>query len=368
MESLESQLKTVPEKELESVKLSRDVKVASELYMLLLNKSQELKVTKAGTLGNVRIVDDAVAGTGAIKPNKRRIVLFGLLLGLMVGVVIAVLRKVLNRTVQDPSVVEKQLGYPVYAEIPFSEHQDDMVKVRKKVLDKSHLALLAHTHGDDQVIESLRSLRTSIQFALMEAENKLVTISGPAPGIGKSFVASNFAYVMADSGKKILLIDADMRKGSLATYFNTAKNPGLSETLSGEYEFDAVVHRAALHENLDFLATGVYPPNPSELLMSEAFKSLLATVNDSYDLVIIDTPPVLAVTDAAIVGQYTSTNFVVLRSGQHHLREIQTAFRRFEQNGVHVKGAIFNGIETRKGGVGKYGYGYKYYAYQYNYK
>jgi tyrosine-protein kinase Etk/Wzc len=369
MERLEGQLKTVPEKELESVKLSRDVKVASELYMLLLNKSQELKVTKAGTLGNVRIVDEAVVGSQPIKPKRGRIVLLSLLLGLIFGVVIAVLRKALNKAIEDPSVVEKQLGIPVYAEIPFSEYQEKMIRENRKRSDRSGLELLAHTKPDDQVIESLRSLRTSLQFALMEAENNLVTISGPAPEVGKSFVSANFAYLMATSGKKILLIDADMRKGHLAAYFKVAKNPGISEALSGESAFEAAVHRGALHENLDFLATGVYPPNPSELLMSEAFKGLLASVSKQYDLVIIDTPPVLAVTDAAIVGQYASTNFMLLRSGRHHLREIQTAFRRFEQNGVPIKGAIFNGVELSKGRYGgKYGYGYKYYAYQYDYK
>lgn len=369
MERLEGQLKTVPEKELESVKLSRDVKVASELYMLLLNKSQELKVTKAGTLGNVRIVDEAVVGSQPIKPKRGRIVLLSLLLGLIFGVVIAVLRKALNKAIEDPSVVEKQLGIPVYAEIPFSEYQEKMIRENRKRSDRSGLELLAHTKPDDQVIESLRSLRTSLQFALMEAENNLVTISGPAPEVGKSFVSANFAYLMATSGKKILLIDADMRKGHLAAYFKVAKNPGISEALSGESAFEAAVHRGALHENLDFLATGVYPPNPSELLMSEAFKGLLASVSKQYDLVIIDTPPVLAVTDAAIVGQYASTNFMLLRSGRHHLREIQTAFRRFEQNGVPIKGAIFNGVEISKGRYGgKYGYGYKYYAYQYDYK
>jgi tyrosine-protein kinase Etk/Wzc len=366
---IEAKMQTLPETELESVKLSRDVTVSNELYMLLLNKAQELKVAKAGTIGNARIVDVAEVQGLPIKPKKALIVAVSLLLGFIFGVVIVALRAALNKTVEDPAVVEKQLGIPVYAEIPFSEYQDKMIRESKKRLDRSGFELLAHTKPDDQVIESLRSLRTSLQFALMEAENNLVTISGPAPEVGKSFVSANFAYLMATSGKKILLIDADMRKGHLAAYFKMAKNPGLSEALSGESAFEAAVHRGALHENLDFLATGVYPPNPSELLMSEAFKALLASVSKQYDLVIIDTPPVLAVTDAAIVGQYASTNFMLLRSGRHHLREIQTAFRRFEQNGVPIKGAIFNGVEISKGRYGgKYGYGYKYYAYQYDYK
>ncbi|MCK4709331.1 MAG: polysaccharide biosynthesis tyrosine autokinase, partial [Gammaproteobacteria bacterium] len=351
---LESQLKTVPEKELEYVKLSRDVKVASELYMLLLNKSQELKLTKAGTLGNVRIVDEAVAGVHAIKPNKPRIVMLSILLGVIVGVMIAVIRKALNKTIQDPSVIEKQIGSPIYAEIAFSEFQAEATKTKKKNLD-----LLAHVGGDTQVVESLRSLRTSIQFALMEADNNLVMITSPSPGVGKSFVSANFAYLMADSEKKILLIDADMRKGHLNQYFNVEKSPGLSEILSGEFELSQVIHKDTLEKGLDMMATGIYPPNPSELLMSDAFKTLLDKLKGLYDLIIIDTPPVLAVTDAAIIGQYAATNFMVLRSGWHHLREVQVAFKRFEHNGVKIKGTIFNGIDVRKGGYG-YGYGYGY--------
>ncbi|MDT8453437.1 MAG: polysaccharide biosynthesis tyrosine autokinase, partial [Gammaproteobacteria bacterium] len=348
-QEIETRMLTLPETELESVKLSRDVTVANELYMLLLNRSQELKVSKAGTIGSARIIDVAEVQVNPVKPKKSLIVAVSLMLGFMFGVFITIVRRAMNQTIDDPAVIEKQLGISVYAEIPYSDYQEKMVRESKKRLDKSGYELLAHHKGDAQVIESLRSLRTSLQFALMEAENKVVSISGPAPSVGKSFVSSNFAYLMASTGKKILLIDGDMRKGHLSAYFKMPKNPGLSETLSGESQFDAVVHRGALHENLDFLATGVYPPNPSELLMSEAFKELLASVQEQYELVIIDTPPILAVTDAAIVGQYAATNFMLLRSGRHNLREIQTAYRRFEQNGVHIKGAIFNGVELMKG-------------------
>jgi len=366
MTDLESQLKMVPEKELEYIKLNRDVKVASELYMLLLNKSQELKLTKAGTLGNVRIVDEAVASAHAIKPDKRRIVMLSILLGMIVGVIITVIRKALNKSIQDPSIIEKKIGSPIYAEIAFSEYQAEATRIKKK-----HFELLSHVGGDNQVVESLRSLRTSIQFALIEAENNLVMVTSPSPGVGKSFVSANFSYLMADSGKKILLIDADMRKGHLNQYFKVEKTRGLSGVLSGEFELSQVIHKGALHERLDVLDCGVYPPNPSELLMSDAFKELLDGLKGVYDLIIIDTPPVLAVTDASIIGQYAATNFMVLRSGWHHLREVQTAFKRFEYNGVKIKGTIFNGIDLMKGGYGYgygYKYGYKYYGYQYKYK
>ena len=366
---LDARLFALPETELEAVKLSRDVTVATELYMLLLNKSQELKVAKAGTIGSARIIDKAVVTDEPVKPQKMLIITVSLLLGFIVGVVVSALRRALNRSIDDPNIIEKQLGYAIYAEIPFSEYQARASRAGKKRSGNVHNELLAHVNQDDQVLESFRSLRTSIQFALIEAENKIVMISGPSPEIGKSFVSTNFAYLMADSGKKILLIDADMRKGHIHASFDVEKSPGLSEMLSGEHALSGVIRKDFLHKDLDVITCGIYPPNPSELLMSDAFKTLLDSLEDRYDLIIIDTPPVLAVTDASIVGQYAATSFMILRSGSHYLREIQMAFKRFEQNGVQVKGAIFNGVELKKGRYGdKYGNGYKYYGYQYDYR
>ena len=157
-----------------------------------------------------------------------------------------------------------------------------------------------------------------------------------------------------------------MRKGHIHTLFNFEKSPGLSEMLCGGHELSDVIRKDVLHKNLDVITSGVYPPNPSELLMSDSFKKLLSSLEDRYDLIIIDTPPILAVTDASIVGRYAATNFMTLRSGWHHLREIQTAFKRFEQNGVKIKGTIFNGVELKKGRYDyRYGSIYKYYGYNY---
>ena len=359
---LDAKLFALPETELEAVKLSRDVTVATELYMLLLNKSQELKVAKAGTIGSARIIDDAVVTDEPVKPEKILIIAVSLS-GFIIGVVVSGLRKALNRTIDDPIIIEEQLGVAIYAEIPFSEQQDKTIRAEKKRSGNADIQLLAHVSKDDLVLESFKSLRTSIQFALMEAENKTVMISGPSPEVGKSFVSTNFAYVMAESGKKILLIDADMRKGHIHGPFNIDKSPGLSEFICGEHELSDVIRKNVLHEKLDVITCGIYPPNPSELLMSDVFQSLLSKLEDSYDLIIIDTPPVLAATDASIVGQYAATSFMVLRSGSHNLREIQMAFKRFEQSGVQFKGAIFNAFELKKAR-----YGYKYHGYQYEYK
>ncbi|MDH5633368.1 MAG: polysaccharide biosynthesis tyrosine autokinase [Gammaproteobacteria bacterium] len=363
---IETSLSKLPETELESVKLKRDVTVANELYMLLLNKTQELRVAKAGTVGSVRVIDIALPGEEPVKPKKLLIMAVSLILGFIAGIMAAALRKALNKTVEDPNAIEKNLGYAIYAEIPQSQYQEvsDKALKRKKSRDRE---LLAHTNKEDPVTESLRSLRTSIQFALLEATNNVVLISGPAPEIGKSFVSCNFSYVMAEADKKILLIDADMRKGHLHEYFGLERSPGLSELVSGEASLDKVIHKGALHPNLDVISSGVYPPNPSELLMSPRFVDFLEKVKPNYDLIIFDTPPILAVTDASVLARNAGTCFMVLRSGQHHMREISLAFKRFEQNGVRMRGAIFNGVEIAARGYGK-SYGYKYYSYQYRYK
>ena len=361
---LDETIAKLPETELETVQLTRDVTVASELYMLLLHKAQELRVAKAGTVGNVRVVDEAMSGDRPVKPKRLLVVAVAVLLGLIVGVMLAAIRRAMRKVIEDPSAIEKSLGYPIYAEIPMSAAQLLLDK-RLKRGKETKGALLAHVDNDDIVVESLRSLRTSLQFALLEADNNIVAISGPSPEIGKSFVSSNFAYVMAEADKRVLLIDADMRKGHIEKHFGLKRVPGLSEVVSGAEELEVALHRGVLHEKLDVLTSGVYPPNPSELLMSERFDALLEELQERYDLIVIDTPPVLAVTDPAIVARRAGTSFLVVRAGRHPMREVATAFRRFEQNGVKMNGAIFNGVEIAKG---YRSYGYKYYSYQYRYR
>lgn len=365
---LDKKLQVLPETELQTAKLNRDVAVANELYTLLLNKSQELKVSKAGVIGSARIIDSAVASEHPIKPKKTLIIVLGLMLGFISGVLAVVIKGALNKTVSDSSLIERHLSYPIYAEIPFSEVQRLSDKANRK-RKTNKIELLAYSNNDDRLVESMRSLRTSIQFALLESDGNVITISGPGPETGKSFVASNFSYVMADAGKKVLLVDADLRKGHLYKYFELNKEPGLSGVISGTVKFNEVVNRKVLHENLDVITTGIYPPNPSELLLGQAFSDFIEEIKTKYDIVVLDTPPVLSVTDAAIIGRYASANFMLVRSGFHHMREIYDAFKRFEQNGVTMKGVIFNGVQFEKRGYGYgYGYGYSYKAYQYSYK
>ena len=359
--TLNNQIKEMPKEIQESVRLTRDAQVANEIYLLLLEKSQEINVIRAGTVGNVRILDTALVGEAAVKPMSTQILLaMSLMLGLLAGIIAAIIQKSLRRGVEDPDELEQRTGLPVYASVLHSEKQAKLFnKSRNKEQTRK---LLAEEDNKDLAIESLRSLRTSLQFALMDAKNNIVSISGPSPGIGKSFVAANLAYLLAEAGKRILLIDADMRRGHLHEYFDKKQRRGLSEAISGQIELSDAICQTDT-ERLDFISSGVFPPNPSELLMSERFQTLLEQLSQRYGLVLIDTPPALAVTDATIIGRLSGINFLVARYGQHPLREIDETVKRFQHAGVKPQGFIFNNIPklTRGYGYGEYGgYGYSY--------
>ena len=352
----------LPETQQELLRLSRDVKVSTEIYTAMLNKSQELDVVRAGTVGNVRIIDSAVVDTSQpVKPKKALIVVLATLLGGMLGVAIALLRHALNRGIENPELIE-QLGLPVYAAVPFSKEQQTLERVSGKKVHVQGAQLLAASNPADLSIEALRSLRTSLHFAMMEAKNNILMISGPSPAVGKSFISANLAAIVAQTGQRVVLIDADMRKGYVHKLLNILPEPGLSDLLVNTHTLPDVIHKTDV-DNLHFIARGQIPPNPSELLMHANFTKLLETLSSKYDLVIVDTPPILAVTDAALVGRQAGTSLIVTRFGLNPVKEIEQTLQRFRNNGVEIKGAIFNAVEKK---ASAYGYGnYSYYQYEY---
>lgn len=360
---LAKQVEGLPTTQQEVLSLTRDLKVSTEIYTQLLNKSQELDVMRAGAVGNVRLIDTAdVDLLTPVKPKKALIVLIATFIGAFLAIGYVLFRRALNRGVQNPDDIEK-LGLPVYASIPFSSLQ----KVED---DKSTggrgtrvTPLLASSHPTDLAVEALRSLRTSLHFAMLEADNNRLMISGPSPKVGKSFVSSNLAAVIAQSGQRVLLVDVDMRKGYIHKMFDIPVENGLSDLLAKRCDLHTATHKSEV-ENLYVIGRGQIPPNPSELLMHKNFTDFLDEVSADYDLVILDTPPFLAVTDAAIVGRQSGTNLIVTRFELNPSREVELTMRRFAQSGIDLKGAIFNGVEKRASA--KYGYGaYGYYNYEY---
>eukprot|EP01132_Coremiostelium_polycephalum_P016427 gene16427-19748_t len=364
-QSLASRVESLPSTQQELLSLTRDVEVGTAIYTQLLNKSQELDVMRAGTVGNVRLIDTAdVNFFKPIKPKKILIVLIATLLGGFLAVTLVLLRKALNRGLESPEAIE-QLGLPVYASIPYSTLQkveEDKITRGRGRADAGS-SLLAISHPTDLAVEALRSLRTSLHFAMLEAPNNRIMISGPSPEVGKTFVSVNLAAVIAQTGQRVLLIDVDMRRGYLHKVLGVPAKDGLSDILSNQCTLESAIHKTGV-ENLDIISRGQIPPNPSELLMHRNLTELLAQVSERYDLVILDTPPLLAVTDAAIVGRQSGTNLIVTRYGLNPAKEIEHTMRRFAQNGIVLRGAIFNGVEKKASA--KYGYGnYGYYQYEY---
>jgi len=363
--ALEGKAQDLPATQQELLNLTRDVEVASQIYTQLLNKSQELDIVRAGAVGNVRLVDTAdVDLTSPVKPKKALIVLIATFLGAFFGVALVLLRKSLSRGLEGPEAIE-QLGLPVYASIPYSalQQEEDSKKGRARDGADKPAYLLALRNPTDLSIESIRSLRTCLHFAGLDSTNNRIMISGPSPQVGKTFVSSNLAAVMALSGQRVVLIDADMRKGHLHKTLNTPITNGLSDLLVKRCSIEQAINKVEV-DNLHFISRGQVPPNPSELLMHANFRELLAQLSELYDVVIIDTPPLLAVTDAAIVGRDAGISLIVTRFGVNPAKEIELTIRRFAQNGIELKGAVFNGVEKRAAsyyGNGSYGY----YNYEY---
>jgi tyrosine-protein kinase Etk/Wzc len=344
----------LPDTQQQLLKLTRDVQVSNDTYTGLLNQAQQLDIARAGTVGNVRIVDKAeVDVTRPVWPKKLIVVLGGMLLGGFVALVYVFIRQMLNRGIEDPAVIEK-LGLPVYATIPISAREQALRGKRAHGNGRQHLLVL--DAPADLATEALRSLRTSLHFARLEAKNNVLMISGSSPGVGKTFVSANLAAVVAQSNQRVLLIDGDMRMGSLHKVVGGKAEVGLSELISGQADLTAATRQVGSLENLHFIARGKIPPNPSELLMNARFSSLLDHLKLMYDLIIIDTPPILAVTDAAIIGHHAGTALLVVRFGLNQVREIALARQRFEQNNVPLKGAIFNAVERRSSGYYSYAY------------
>ncbi|SCC58475.1 tyrosine-protein kinase Wzc [Kosakonia oryziphila] len=359
---LNGRVTAMPKTQQEIVRLTRDVESGQQVYMQLLNKQQELEITEASTVGDVRIVDPAIAQPGVLKPKKVLIILGSIILGLMLSIVGMLLRSLFNRGIESPQELEEN-GISVYASIPLSEWQKahDNVKAVKGVKRYKQSQLLAVGNPTDLAIEAVRSLRTSLHFAMMQAPNNVLMLTGVSPSIGKTFVCANLAAVISQTDKRVLLIDCDIRKGYTHELLGTNNVNGLSDILTGKGDMTSCAKLTAI-ANFHLVPRGQVPPNPSELLMSERFGELIRWASAHYDLVLIDTPPILAVTDAAIVGRHAGTTLMVARYAVNTLKEVETSLSRFEQNGIHVKGVILNSIFRRAAGYQDYGY------YEYEYK
>jgi tyrosine-protein kinase Etk/Wzc len=359
--AVKQKVRSLPSTQQELVRLARDVQVNTELYTALRNNIQQIQVTRSGA-GNNRVVDVAMPGLKPIKPKKEMLMAVFLLLGLFLGVGLVLAREVLQSGIKDHRIIESKLGLPVFVTIPHSKCQEDHHKAMDQSQPGSHL--LALHEPEDLATESLRSLRTMLSFTLGDTPNRAIMITGPSPKVGKSFISSNFSVVLAQNGLRVLVVDADMRRGNLHKYFGLRNRMGgLSEVITGQVDWKSVLHKTEI-PGLDLISSGRIPKNPAELLMSQGFSALLTEAGKAYDYVVIDAPPLLPVTDATIIGSRVGSVLLVAKYGQHQLDEIRTCQSRLESSGIPLKGCVFNDLMPT--GLGYYDQRYRY-AYHYKY-
>ena len=382
----------MPSSERESVDLIRAQKVAETIYMGMVQKAEQLEVRRASTSGGAHIVDAAVRPHKPVKPNPLIVVPGGVVLGLVAGVFLVFMRRHVLVGVTDPRLVEHRLSVPLLGEVLFSHRQAQLDKslpegTRKplpangsreplplrrgeEVGAKQYFGEGGAEQGDggnrvlatrfphDASVEALRAVRTVLARDVAHARNKIVMVTGPTTSTGKSFVAANLAALHAESGASVVLVDADMRRGHLASYFNQSNRGGLSEVLAERIALRNALRNVSV-DGVTLLSCGARPTNPAALLLKSRLKELLERLDNQFDLVIVDTPPFLSVADASIIASEAGASLLVLRSGMQSEEEIADTIKKLDRAEGRIAGAVFNGI-PRKRSTRNYGYATNY--------
>jgi tyrosine-protein kinase Etk/Wzc len=347
IDDVAKRIRALPSLEQDETRLTREIKVNTDLYTALSNTAQQLRLISVGRVSNVRLIDAPMAPERPVRPNRPLIVALAAIMGMFVSVVLAFARKGIRSGIDEPGKIERMLhARVVYATIPHSDTQEKMVRKARGVA--TSLPLLATEAPGDMAIESLRSFRAALQFSMPHFKNNIVMLSGPTRNLGKSFISANLAAVVAASGKRVLLIDADLRHGHLHRYFGVDRENGLTKAITGADSVENIIYHDVV-ENLDFIPTGPLPPNRSEFLLRLNFSQLLASVSTNYDLVLIDPPPILAVADALIIGAHAGAVFILARADVTTEGEINESIKRLNHAGIAPQGVLFNDMVVRLG-------------------
>ena len=378
-QSINNTIGSLPELQREFLKLSQDTEINREIYLTLLKNYQQLQIAKAGQSGFARIIDLPISTYKAIAPKKLLIIILAVLLAAILGSMLVLIKNMIRNVVKDPERLEAKTGIPVIATIPRSP---SLIRLRKN--KKSPNRLLAYADNNGLSYEAIKSLRTNLMFGMGLVSKsgqraKVILITGESPGIGKSFISSNLSEVFSQLDKKVLIIDADMRLGELHKMFNMDQNNGLGDYLSLPKANNTTVsiieaqsteylqplsqsiidhiHPTGI-DNIDFIPRGQNPHNPSALLVSDKFVELMNTLNRYYDYIIIDTPPVLAASDAIILSEYADKVLMVARYDKSIEGQVAYAVRQMHKANIKVDGIILNDVQ--QGILSKYSYHYSY--------
>ncbi|WP_426190773.1 polysaccharide biosynthesis tyrosine autokinase [Massilia sp. DWR3-1-1] len=347
-------IKALPLLEQEAGRLGREIKVNTDLYTALANTAQQLRIVSVGKVSNVRMVDAPMVDDEPVRPRRKAILVCGALVGLLAGLTAVLIRKNFGGAVDDPLHIETLMGARVVtASIPHSSAQAGLARRGAR---SGKAALLARAAPADGAIEALRSFRASLRFSLPQFDNNVIMFAGPTSGMGKSFISANFAAVLAAGGQRVLLIDADLRNGCLHQVFGVPRGDGLREAASGAVAPATALVRGVV-PNLDLMTTGSLAGERSDLLLQVDVGALLGALRGHYDLVLVDSPPVLALADPLVIGSHAGAVFLVVRAGVSTAREIAEAVKRLNLAGIAPAGIVFNDVKPR---LSYYGYKYAY--------
>lgn len=340
-----NEVRKLPATQQEVLKLQNEVELSKVMYTSLLNNIQQLRLVSAGEVGSVRIIDFAEQVTKPTKPKKKMVVCLALFLGFLFGAMIVSIKSRFSSGVKSASFIEKETGFTVYAKVPKGNPKGT-----------KGTRPLAVVEPDDVAVESLRALRSSLEFSMMDEGGSVIGVSGLIPGVGKSFISVNLAALFAGLGKKVLLIDADLRKGRLHKEFGIKRGNGLSQVLLREVKPEDVVHSTEV-ENLFVIPCGNVPANPAELLGSKHYVELIEEFKKDYDLVIVDTPPIMLVTDAALACRVAAQIVMVIEYNKHSIEAIKDGMAQILKGNSSAHASIvINKYEHSR----TEGYGYKY--------
>ncbi len=355
IEALQGQIARLPGKQLELVKLTGALEAAQSAYMQLSGRAQELRVLQASKIGNVRIVDSASAPGSPIAPNFPRSLLMWMMIGLVASATVVLIRAWLNAAITRIAEIQ-ETGLPVFSVIRFVPRLASARSARRR-------EIMTVSQPSDPVAESFRSMRTALHLRLVGAKNRVVLVTSATPDVGKSFCSENLAAVAAMAGQKVCLIDGDLRRGTTHQRFGVKRShPGLASHLAGQATLDEVLVKGGL-EGLWMIPGGPLPHNPSELLMGGRLPALLETLGQRFDLVIVDSPPALTVTDPVLIGKSVGAALIVARHNVTTVPELAAVKGLMIGAGVQVMGAVLNCFDPRRSSE-SYGSAYsRYYDY-----
>jgi len=358
IEKLRAELKVLPEEEKRLAGLVLNKEVLSNINAFLFQKLNEATITQASTISSIQVVDPAIVPERPIKPQKKKNILLAVVVGLMSGIGFAFFFDYLDNSIKTPRDVEERLGLPVFGHIPLVQTEEPSKQPLSGGNSNSGLITLDSTKSI--VAESFRSLRTNLQFAVLEKRGRVFHFTSTMQGEGKTTITANLGVTLALMGSRTLIIDLDLRKPRIHHIFGISREPGITHLLAGKSDLKEIIRPTAT-EHLYVIPAGIIPPNPSELLSQQDLSDFLDKIKKEFDYILIDSPPVLPVTDSLLLGRLADTSFIVIKLGETSFPAVEQAIKQLRSVNVNIAGAIINKIKPTAG----YGYYHNYYHYYY---